>query len=81
MIFKMSYLMNYKCNVFEIWKDYYIATSIPTDDIKLRLPETTVVSVYDNQCIPIKQLFYELYGFTGPALYLKNNDLTWHLKV
>ena len=63
------------------WKDYYIATSIPTDDIKLRLPGTTVVSVYDNQCIPIKQLFYELYGFTGLALYLKNNDLTCHLKV
>ena len=46
-------------------------TFIPTDDIMLRLPGAMIVFVYDNQCIPIKQLFNELYGFTGPAHYLE----------
>ena len=58
---------NYKCNVFEIWRDCCIAT----DDIMLRLPGAMVVSVDDNQLMAIKQLFYELYGLTGLALYLK----------
>ena len=49
MIFKMSYLMNYKCNVFKIWKDCCSYTSTPTDDIMLRLPGVTDAYVHDNQ--------------------------------
>ena len=53
------------------------AVARPPDDTMMRLPRVTIVSVYDYQCVPIKQLFYKLYGFI--ILVLAISKTSWYV--
>ena len=48
MIFKMSYLMTYECNLSELCKEYCGQQPTYADDINFKLPGVMVVFVHET---------------------------------